>query len=86
MSSGGNEHLQEHHANQKFGWHRICQIHQFMALIYILYVKYINFSTFFAIKKLPGIKSTSWLEDADIDEDKKAFIIEKTGQLKKHQI
>ena len=27
----------------------------------------------------------SWLEDADIDEDKKAYIIEKTEQLKKHQ-
>ena len=28
----------------------------------------------------------SWLTDGDIDEDKKAFIIEKTGQLKKHKV
>jgi tetratricopeptide (TPR) repeat protein len=27
----------------------------------------------------------SWLDDTDIDEDKKAYIIEKTEQLKKHQ-
>jgi hypothetical protein len=26
----------------------------------------------------------SWLEEADIDEDKKAYIIEKTEMLKKH--
>jgi len=50
LSPRGYEHTQEHHANQKFGWHRICQIRQFMALIYILYIKYMYFSTIFCNK------------------------------------
>jgi hypothetical protein len=69
---GRNEHIQEHHANQKFGWHQICQIHQFMALIYILYVKYMYFSTFFAIKKLPGTKSSS---QKVIESDRVRYVI-----------
>jgi hypothetical protein len=57
MSRGGNERDQEHHARQKFGWRRVCQIHQVYGFkVYIIY-KYMYFSTFFAIKKLPGTKS-----------------------------
>jgi hypothetical protein len=49
MPRGRNERHQEHHARQKFGRHHICQIRRVMALRYILYVKYMYFSTFFSI-------------------------------------
>jgi hypothetical protein len=53
ISSGTNEHHQEHHANQKFGWHQICQFRAF--IYYMLNIFIFQLFLQYFIKKLKQI-------------------------------